>query len=162
VSTKLGEFHSASVTAMTAIDTADLFTDRDLQQSADLSEAEYVRLESNSDVTISAAGVYVLSGEVKNVTVTVEADDEAKVQLVLDGLSIVNEDAPAIYVKSGDKVFVTTTQSDNLLEVTGIFGSDGDTNYDAVIYTREDLVLNGVGSIKIVSDQGNGVTSKTT
>jgi len=151
---------TGTVTAVTALDTADLFSDRDLEQTADLSEAEYVRLKSNSDVIISAAGVYVLSGDVQNVTVTVEADDEAKVQLVLDGVSIINQDAPAIYVISADKVFVTTTRSDNRLEVTGAFGSDGDTNYDAAIYSREDLVLNGVGTISIVSDQGNGITSK--
>ncbi|WP_379136718.1 carbohydrate-binding domain-containing protein [Paenibacillus sp. sgz500958] len=45
---------------------------------------------------------YVLSGEVDNVTVVVDAGEDTKVQIVLDGVSIINEDAPAIYVKAAD------------------------------------------------------------
>ena len=40
-------------------------------------------------------------------TVRIEADKEAKIQLVLDGVSITNDDFPAIYVVSADKVFIT-------------------------------------------------------
>ena len=61
-----------------------MFSDRDLEQSADLTDAVYYTLESDEDVTISQEGVYVLSGTADNVTVYVEADDEAKVQIVLD------------------------------------------------------------------------------
>ena len=134
--------------------------DRDLEQSADLTDATYISLESNEDVTITSEGVYVLSGEAEDVTIIIEADDEAKVQLVLDGVSITNENSPAIYVKSADKVFITTTDSDNYLAVTGSYEADGDTNLDAVIFSKADLVLNGTGVLDIVSEEGNGITSK--
>ena len=143
-----------------AIDTTDLFTDRDLEQEADLVGATYLSLESGKDVTVSEEGVYVLVGDVTDVTVTVEADDAAKVQLVLDGVTITNEDFPAIYVKSADKVFVTTTEgTTSTLSVTGSFVADGDTNTDAVIFSRDDLTLNGLGTL-VISSTGNGVTSK--
>jgi hypothetical protein len=102
----------------------------------------------------------VVRGEAVDVTIIVEADDEAKVQIVLDGVTIENADAPAIYVRSADKVLVTTTSSDNVMEVTGAYDADGDTNLDAVIFSRDDLVLNGTGTLTIVSAEGNGVTSK--
>ncbi|MBQ9006049.1 MAG: carbohydrate-binding domain-containing protein [Atopobiaceae bacterium] len=142
------------------ISTADLFTSRDLEQEADLVGATYLSLESGKDVTISEEGVYVLVGDVTDVTVTVEADDAAKVQLVLDGVTITNGDSPAIYVKSADKVFVTTTEgTTSALSVTGSFVADGDTNTDAVIFSKDDLVLNGLGTLNI-SSTGNGITSK--
>ena len=137
-----------------------MFSDRDLEQSADLSDATYIELSSGEDVTITEEGVYVLSGEAEDTTIIVEADDEAKVQIVLDGVSIENEDAPAIYVKSADKVFITTSDSENVMEVTGNYEADGDTNLDAVIFSKSDLVLNGTGTLKIVSAEGNGITSK--
>jgi hypothetical protein len=143
-----------------ALDTAELFSDRDLEQSADLTAATPMNLESNQDVTLSEEGVYVLSGDVDNVTVTVEAADDAKIQIVLDGVSITNEDAPAIYVKAADKVFVTSTDSENYMEVSGSYVADGETNLDAVIFSRADLTLNGTGTLDIVSGQGNGISSK--
>ena len=131
---------TSTVSTSSLIDTTSLFSDRDLEQEADLSEASYITLSSSEDVTITEEGVYVLSGTASDTTVIVSADDTAKVQLVLDGVSISNSDFPAIYVKSADKVFVTTTDSSNTLEVTGSFTADGTTNTDAVIFSKEDLV----------------------
>ncbi|HSC89568.1 MAG TPA: carbohydrate-binding domain-containing protein [Polyangiaceae bacterium] len=141
-------------------ETAVMFTARDLEQVADTSDATYIELVSGQDVTISAAGVYVISGSATNVTIVVDAGQEAKVQLVLSGVSVTNDDAPVVYVKTADKVYLTTTDGENHLEVTGAFVPDGETNLDAVIFSKEDLVLNGTGSLEIVSAQGNGVTSK--
>ena len=138
---------------------SDRFTDRDLEQTPDLSEAVTYTVENGQDVEITAAGVYVLTGTAKNVTVTVDAGDGDKVQLVLDGLTLTNTDSPCVYVKNADKVFVTTTASENSLAVTGAFTADGDVNTDAVIFSRDDLVLNGTGTLTI-SSTDNGVTSK--
>ena len=139
---------------------ADLFTERDLKQNADLSSAVYYTLEDGQDIAITSEGVYVISGTASNVTITVEAPDTDKVQIVLDGATITNDDSPCIYVKSADKVFVTTTEgSTNTLSVTGTFSADGDTNTDAVIFSRDDLVLNGLGTLNI-SSTDNGVSCK--
>ena len=140
------------------LDTEELFTSRDLEQTPDLSEAQTITVSDRQQFTISSEGVYVLQGSAKNATVTVEADSSAKIQLVLDGLSITNEDAPCIYVKSADKVFVTTL-SDSSLSVTGSFTADGDTNTDAVIFSKDDLTLNGSATLTI-SSTDNGVSCK--
>lgn len=137
----------------------DEFSNRDMEQTADLSDATYLTLESGEDITITAAGVYVISGSAKESTIIVEAGDEDKVQLVLDGVTITNTSTPCIYVKNADKVFVTTTDSTNKLTVSGTFAADGDTNTDAVIFSKDDLVLNGVGTLTI-SSTDNGITSK--
>lgn len=136
----------------------DLFSDRDQLQTADLSEAETITLASGTDVQITSAGVYVLTGNVTDVTVRVEAGSEDKVQLVLDGVTISNTDSPCIYVVSADKVFVTTS-ADSSLSVTGSFVKDGDVNTDGVIFSKQDLVLNGTATLT-VSSTDNGIVCK--
>ncbi len=138
----------------------DLFTERDLAQEADLSSATNQTVESNNDITITSEGVYVLSGTASDVTIIVEASDSDKVQLVLDNLNVTNTTQPVIYVKSADKVFITTAQgSSNTLSVTSTFTADGDTNTDAVIFAKDDITLNGQGTL-IIKSSDNGITSK--
>ena len=144
------------------IDTTDMFSERDLTQNADLSEAEYIEVSDGQDISITSEGVYVISGSSQETTIYVETEDEnAKVQLVLDGVSITNTSSPAIYVKSADKVFVTTTEKESRLAVTGTFEVDGDTNLDAVIFSKDTVVVNGLGILNITSSD-NGITSKDT
>ena len=150
---------SSSFTALTTLlDTSDLFSDRDLAQTADTSSAVQIALTDGQDVTISEEGVYLVTGNASDATIIVEAADSAKVQLVLDNVTITNKNAPAIYVKSADKVFVTST-GDNALSTTGAFNADGTTNLDAVIFSKSDLVLNGTGSLTI-SSTANGISGK--
>lgn len=143
------------------LNTSDLFSNRDLAQTVDLSEAVQIQASDDSTFTITEEGVYVLSGSAKNYTLKVEADQEAKVQIVLNGVTVTNESTPAIYVVSADKCFVTTAENtENTLSTTGTFISDSDTNTDAVIYSKEDIVLNGLGTLTISSANGNGVAGK--
>ena len=140
-------------------DDSERFTQRDLQQTPDLSDAVYYTVSDGENITISEEGVYVLSGSAEEVTVAVDAADDSKVQIVLDGVSIKNASSPVIYVKNADKVFITTTDSDSVFQVTGSFSSDGDTATDGVIFSKDDLVLNGVGTLTISSSE-NGVVCK--
>ena len=142
-----------------ALDTTDMFTSRDLEQTADLSEAQKYTITDGQTIDITSEGVYVITGTAANASIVVDAGDEDKVQIVLDGVSTTNDSTPCIYVKSADKVFVTTTSTENSLTVTGTFTADGDTNTDAVIFSKDDLVLNGTGTLTIKSTD-NGVTSK--
>lgn len=140
-----------------ALDVSGMFTERDLEQTANTDGAETVTLVSGEDVTIDQEGVYVISGEVSEVTIVVNAGDAAKVQLVLDGVIITNASAPAIYIESADKAFISLTDSVNRLEVSGSYET---ASLDSVIISKSDLTLNGTGSLEIVSAKGNGITSK--
>ncbi len=140
-----------------ALDVSGMFTERDLEQTANTDGAETVTLVSGEDVTIDQEGVYVISGEVSEVTIVVDAGDAAKVQLVLDGVIITNASAPAIYIESADKAFITLTDSVNRMEVSGSYET---ASLDSVIISKSDLTLNGTGSLEIVSAKGNGITSK--
>ena len=142
------------------VDLEGLFTDRDLRQEADTSGAKTLQAASGKTDTISEEGVYILTGEAENYTVRIEAGKKAKVQLVLDGLNVTNQDFPVIYDVSAGKCFITTAAGGGTLSVTGTFRSDGSVKTDAVIFGRDDLVLNGTGTLSLTSKAGNGISGK--
>lgn len=157
-----------------AIDITDMFTKWDLAGTYDESEAVKITLSGktaacNSSnvqiedgvVTIKAAGVYVLSGTLTDGTIVVDAGDDDKVQLVLDGVSIMAADYAAIYAKNADKVFVTLAEgAGNSLTVSGDYVQTDDNNVDAVIFAKCDLTLNGTGSLTVKDNMGHGIVSK--
>ena len=157
-----------------AIDITDMFTKRDLAGTYDESEAVKITLSGktaacNSSnvqiedgvVTIKAAGVYVLSGTLTDGTIVVDAGDDDKVQLVLDGVSIMAADYAVIYAKNADKVFVTLAEgAGNSLTVSGDYVQTDDNNVDAVIFAKCDLTLNGTGSLTVKDNMGHGIVSK--
>lgn len=114
-----------------------------------------------SQIVIKTAGIYVISGELTNGTITVDAGDEDKVQLVLAGADISAESYAAIYAKNADKVFVTLAEdSENTLATSGEYVQTDDNNVDAVIFSKCDLVLNGTGSLDVMAEAGHGIVSK--
>ncbi len=150
-------FTASAETAAPIYSAEDLFTSRDLKQTADLAGAVAYTVSDGEDIHIASSGVYVLTGTAAEVTVYVEAGKDDKVQLVLDGVSITNAASPAIWVKTADKVFMTVS-GDSALAVTGDFTADGG-KADGVIFSKTDLTLNGTAALTIAS-AGNGIVCK--
>ncbi|MBR4911004.1 MAG: carbohydrate-binding domain-containing protein [Clostridia bacterium] len=145
-----------------ALDTEDMFTSRDFETGYDESEAKNVTLSDNDpDLTITEAGVYVLSGTVSDGTITVDVPDTDKVQIVLNGASITSKTSAALYVKSADKVFVTTAKgTENTLANGGSFTDTGDDNIDGAVFSKDDIVFSGEGTLNIISPAKHGVVGK--
>lgn len=115
---------------------------------------------SGNIITISKEGTYVLSGALSEGQIVVDADS-AKVQLVLDNIDITCASSAAIYVKNADKTFITLAEdSENILMNTAEYEAIDDNNIDAVIFSKDDLTLNGKGTLTINSEYGHGIVSK--
>ena len=154
-----GVFSSAAAASGTPVySSSDLFTDRDLKQTADMSDAATLSASDGGTIRITEAGTYVLTGTASDCTFYVEAGDDDKVQLVLQGLHITNSDFPCIYVYNADKVFITTAE-DSSLTVNGTFRTDGSIRTDGAVFCRTDLVMNGTAVLTIQSTD-NGVVCK--
>ena len=137
------------------------YSDRDMEQTPDTSEAQTIEVADGQTLSITEEGTYILQGTASDCTVLVNAP-EAKVQLILDNVTVTNTSSPAIYVLDADKCFVTTAEgSENALTVSGTFTEDteNDVKTDAVIFSKSDLTLNGKGTLTI-SSTDNGITSK--
>lgn len=115
---------------------------------------------SGNIITISKEGTYVLSGALSEGQIVVDADS-AKVQLVLDNVDITCASSAAIYVKNADKTFITLAEdSENILMNTAEYEAIDDNNIDAVIFSKDDMTLNGKGTLTINSEYGHGIVSK--
>lgn len=117
---------------------------------------------SGTNVTINKAGTYILIGSSANSRVTVEADETDKLQIVLNGVSIISEDGPALYIKSADKVFLTLADGmyNSLSDGSNYELVDEDTTLDAALFSREDVTINGSGRLTINGNYKHGIVSK--
>lgn len=164
---------SSSATGITYLDADDMFTDRDKEVGYDEDTATAITLSddasscdsssvtiSNNTITITDEGTYLLTGSLSDGQVIVDADDK-KVQLVLDSVNINCDTSAALYVKAADKVFVTlASDSENSLSNTSDFVAIDDNNIDAVIFSKDDLTLNGSGTLTVTAKYGHGIVSK--
>lgn len=148
-----------TVTETTQISSEDLYSDRDFETDYDESDAVLISLASDS-VTITEEGTYIIQGTLEDGSIIIDAGDEDKIQLILNGCSITSASSAAIYVKNADKVFITTAEGtvNTLTNVTG-FEADEESNIDGVIFSKSDLTLNGEGSL-IISSCDHGIVGK--
>lgn len=161
-------------TSVTEIDTSEMFSERDKEVGYEESESTVILLADNGSscesdavsitentVTIKDEGTYILSGSLSNGMVVVEAEDTDKIQLVLNGVSISNAQSAALYIRSADKVFVTTASgTENILENNGTYTAIDENNIDAAVFSKSDLTFNGEGTLTITAQEGHGIVSK--
>lgn len=152
----------------------DMFTDRDYDSGYSESESIRIQLNGNSasasadsvkisgtTITITEEAAYVISGTLNDGMIIVEADDTAKLQIVLNGVNINSENTAALYVLSADKVFVTLADgTENILSNGGAFESIDENNIDGAVYSRQDLTWNGSGTLTVTSPAGHGIVCK--
>lgn len=156
------------------VSASDLFSDRDLQNGYEENGSASISLNgqsasctsdavkiSDSKITITDEGTYILSGTLQDGMVIVDAEKNDKVQIVLNNADISSSTSAAVYVRQADKVFLTTAENtENTLSNGGAYEAIDENNIDAVIYSKDDLTLNGKGSLKILAESGHGVVSK--
>lgn len=163
---------STQVDKANELNAADMFTERDkeitysnyvtvkLADDGSTVDGAGVRIDGKT-VTITEEGTYRFSGTLSDGQIVVDTTNETKLQIVLDGVSIQNPNSAAIYIKQADKVFLTTSNgSKNTLSVTGDYIQTDDNTVDSVIYSKDDLTLNGAGTLSIQAAYGHGVVSK--
>ncbi len=140
---------SAAVTnvATTLDDATDYYgsyEEEDVDASYD--EATATQLELNDGDTTAVDGVAV-----EDQTVTIFA-----------GVTITNEDGAAVVIEQAEKV-ITTLASDTtntLIDGSSYTLAEGETEPDAAFYSKEDLSINGDGTLVITGNYSNGLRSK--
>ena len=151
----------------------DMFTDRDQEAQPETDNAVTIQLNgstataSSDSVTINGSTVvlreeatYVISGNLNGMLV-VNAPKTDKLQLVFNGVEITSETSAALYILQADKVFVTLAEGTvNSLSNGGSFVAIDENNIDAALFSKEDLTLNGTGSLTVTSPAGHGIVCK--
>ena len=106
--------------------------------------------------------MYVLSGALSDGRIVVEATDQDKIQLVFDGVSVHSGDGPAVYVKQANKVFVTLAEgtSNTLSDSATYTLEEGTDEPNAALFSKDDLTINGTGSLEVAGSYAHAVNSK--
>lgn len=165
---------SSSSTTETLDNYYGTYEEEDLDTSYDEDSATKITLGTTSEVTgdgatvadqvvtITAAGTYVVSGTLTDGQLVVNVGKEDKVHLILDGVDITNTSGPAIDIEQGEKIITTlAADSENTLADGENYElADGETEPDATFYSKEDLVINGSGSLTVTGNYSNGIRSK--
>lgn len=152
---------------------ADMFTDRDVKTDYRESESVVISLEGDrascgassvvidgSHITITGDETYILRGTLNDGTVTVAAENE-KPRLVLEGVSITSSDNAPLRIQEADKVFITLAENtENYLINGGSFSAGESEGVDGAVFSRQDLTLNGSGSLTVTSPAGHGIVCK--
>lgn len=151
-------------------DSAYTYSDYELDDSFDRQSAASITLSgstaqsngsgvsiNNATVTISKEGCYLINGELEDGQIIVDAGDSDKVQLVLDNASIHCSTGSAILVRNADNVKVTlAADSENELSDGTEYQTDDD-NPDAALFSKDDLVINGSGSLTVQGNYKHGI-----
>ena len=150
------------------------FTAGDLSPEYDISDANVITLSGDSaqvtgngayaydgGVVISSTGVYVISGTLDDGSITVDADDAAKIWLYFNDVNITCQDNAALIIENADKVFLTLAEGQDSVLMSGseYETSAAEAGIDGVIYARDDLTINGAGSLTISGGPAHGITA---
>lgn len=117
---------------------------------------------NDGTLLISAAGTYVLRGSFEG-QVLIDAGKEDKVQLVLEEVSITCGSSAAIMGAQSDKITITLAEgTTNTVTDASVYSyqSADEDEPNAAIFSKDDLILNGTGSLIVNANYEDGIRSK--
>ena len=114
-------------------------------------------VSDDNTVTITEGGSYVISGELSDGMI--EVDTEEEVKLILQGVSITNEDGPAIYVKEAKSCYIETAEGTENILSDGESYAETEDKQKATIFSNDRLVLLGEGSLTVNGNYKHGICS---
>jgi hypothetical protein len=118
---------------------------------------------NGTTITITSAGTYSISGVLDDGQIVVDTGDKETLVLVLNGADIACSTSAPIYVLQAEKTVIT------LAEDTENSITDGDSYVlediesdepNAAIFSKDDLTINGSGSLTVNANYNNGIASK--
>ena len=163
---------TATTTSTTDAKKTNYFTDKDYDTSYDEKTAATVTLSgstakvsgdgvavSDSTVTISKSGTYVISGKSDGVQIKIAAEKTDDVHIILNGVTMTNTNA-AISATSAGHVYVTLV--DGTTNSLSDSATNSDEKADAAFFSKVDLTINGKGTLNVDGKKNNGIKANDT
>lgn len=120
-----------------------------------------VRIDGQN-VTITQAGTYQIAGTLGDGALIVESAENAKITLVLGGVSIKNSTGAAIQIATADDVTIELSEgTTNVLqsgeEVDIATATEGEEASGGALQSKVDLKIKGKGSLTVLGYLNNGI-----
>ncbi len=116
---------------------------------------------SSDTYSITSGGSYTLSGSKTDTMILVDAEN-ADVTLILNGATIQNNNGPAIYIRSADKVTLSLADgtTNTISDGDSYSFSDQNSTLDGAIFSKADLTVSGGGTLILNGNNKHGIVSK--
>ena len=122
-----------------------------------------LNLDGNS-ISITKSGEYVLTGEISDgqIIVDVPDTDDKVVTLILNGVTVNCSDSAAICVKNAKKVVLSLVDgtTNSFTDASDYKYDNGEDEPNACIFSKDDLVIAGNGTLNVNGNFNNGIYSK--
>ena len=148
------------------------FTENDLDGSWNTENAARITLEGSTasiegsgayvkggDVVIASSGRYIVTGELTDGSLIVDAHDNSKVWILLSGVSLTCRSDAAIRIDQADKVFLTLAEgTENTVTCGDTYSEEAlADNTGGAIFSHDDLTINGSGSLTVSASYKHGI-----
>ena len=152
------------------------YDSEDLNPNTNTADVSYVKLEGDTIsyegenagvdgnvLTITSAGVYDISGTLNDGQILVDSQYEGTVTLILNGANITSSNSAPIFVRNAEKIIITLADGTQNVVTDGasyVFDSVDLDEPNAAIFSKDDLTINGNGSLTVNANFNNGIASK--
>ena len=114
----------------------------------------------NDGETITKAGTYILEGEYTH-TVTIDADKEDDVILILNGATVTSGDGPAVSaVKCNSLIISVAAGTTNTLTDAKEYADTSEAAPTGALYSKNNLTIEGEGTLIVNGNAKHGIVSK--
>ncbi|WP_036689405.1 carbohydrate-binding domain-containing protein [Paucisalibacillus globulus] len=116
----------------------------------------------DNQILIRTTGTYVVNGTLNDGQIIVDAEDSGDVRLVLNGASINSSTSAPIFIKQADKTIISLEENTENKLTDGseyVFENDSTDEPSATIYSKDDLTINGSGSLTVDGNYNDAIKS---
>lgn len=127
------------------------------------SDVTSVNVSEDGTVTINTHGTYIISGTLDNGMIEVNSVDAGTVELVLDNANITNDNGACIVFTKASEAILTLKEGSSNTLVDGekyAFPTPDQDEPNAALYSKEDLTIQGAGSLTIDANYASAINSK--
>jgi len=114
-------------------------------------------------VTITSAGTYSISGSLNDGQIIVDTQDAESVVLVLNGMDITSAASAPLYIRNAEKTVISLADGTENYVTDGaayIFENAEIDEPNAAVFSKDDLTINGDGSLIVTANYNNGIAGK--
>ena len=126
------------------------------EEEIDFSGYEEVTIDLNNEnkiYSITKGGVYHFKG---NLNGYIKVDTEDEVKIILDNVTITNTSGPCIYGVNSEKLYIELVGENTLTDGSTYSGIDEEVK--SVVFSNDDLIFSGDGSLTINANYNDGIS----
>ena len=113
--------------------------------------------EYSGKVVLEESGVYTFTNTL-NGYLYINNTNDKNIKIILNNVTITNDNGPCIYVQSVKNLYLELVGTNTLTDGTTYVNFDEDVN--GAIYSKDDLIIDGDGTLIVKANYADGIVSK--